>query len=1283
MSLRALIAALVLASSLALGNLGWASDEGETPQDIVYPVFPPAPERQAQAEADRKSAGCLSCHTATDSPTMHTSAGVVLGCTDCHGGDAGVMRASVLQPASDEYARLRDEAHVLPRYPETWGYPSSSKPVRSYVLLNKEAPEFIRFINPSDYRVAREACGACHLRIIVSAERSVMATASMFWAAAAYNNGIVPFKHSLLGEAYTRDGKPAKLIAPVKPTPQMTHDHGIVAELYPLPSWETTPPGDVFRVFERGGRNINTQFPEIGLPDSNGELQRIEEPGRPDIRQSNRGPATGLRVSIPVLNITKARLNDPFTWFLGTNDNPGDYRNSGCASCHVVYANNRDIQAGGPYAKYGNNGVSISADPTIPKGEPVHPLRHVMSNAIPTSQCMICHMHQPNLFINSYLGYTMWDYETAAPQMWPQKQKYPTDEEEHEMLERNPEGAVVRGLWGDPKFSAEVSTLNPKIGDTQFADYHGHGWNFRAIFKRDRKGRLLDDANNIISNDDPQKFKKAVHLDSIHVDFGMQCVDCHFSQDAHGSGHIYDEVQAAIEITCADCHGTARKLPTLLTSGPAAPPSGNDLRLLRTADGRARFEWRDQKLYQRSAVYPNLEWEVTLVKDTVDPASPKFNPKAARAKLMSKDGSMRWGPGIADANLAHPNDDMACFTCHLSWTTSCAGCHLPIEANRKTERHHYEGGETRNFATYNPEVARDDMFQLGRAGTIKGNIIAPIASRSALVLSSTNINREHIYVQQPPVSSSGFSSQAFSAHYPHTERRTETKTCTDCHISQDNDNNAIMAQLLLLGTNFVNLVGYNAWVGEENEIEAVRVTEWDEPQAVIGSYLHKYAYPDFYAKHLANDRKLTEAYGHDSNQARCIQLRGEYLYVAEGNLGMRVYDVASIANKDISERIITAPFSPLGHDTHIASRDATCVVLPTDQTINPLRNAGENATLIPDLHLAKVMREDNEEQVMHPIYSYAFITDAQEGLILTNVNTLQDGEPRNNFLTRALTWNEGGILNGARHLTIAGTHFYVSADAGVVELDMDDPLHPKVMAVIPIHGARASALQFRYLFVADAAGLDVVDVSDPLHPRIVGGATVPLRDAQHVFVARTYAYVADGADGLAIIDVERPEHPKLYQQYTADGTLNDARDVVVGATNASLFAYVADGANGLKVIQLMSPASQPNFYGFSPEPKPELVAWYKTASPALALSKGLERDRGVDETGHQIAIFGRIGSRPFTAEEMKVLYTDSKGRPFTVTDRVKMEDLVKVPPPRRRAPPPVPREPTIGNVPRR
>ena len=56
---------------------------------------------------------------------------------------------------------------------------------------------------------------------------------------------------------------------------------------------------------------------------------------------------------------------------------------------------------------------------------------------------------------------------------------------------------------------------------------------------------------------------------------------------SHGNGLIYGEVANAIEIGCKDCHGTADALPTLRTSGPAAPPQGHDLTLIRNPDGGA------------------------------------------------------------------------------------------------------------------------------------------------------------------------------------------------------------------------------------------------------------------------------------------------------------------------------------------------------------------------------------------------------------------------------------------------------------------------------------------------------------------------------------------------------------------------------------------------------------------------------------------------------------------------------------------------------------------------
>ncbi len=1233
---------VLMACFAALSALG---DESEATVRRASVMAEPAPRSQADAAVAAKSAGCMSCHTATDQKTMHESSAVQLGCTDCHGGDPGAARplsgGEAVPPGSPGYLAAMNRAHVLPLYPGAWNYPSSANPERTYALLNREDRAFIRFINPSDFRVAELACGACHQDTIEKSVRSMHATGAMFWGGAAYNNGILPYKNYFLGEAYTPNSEPAILKGPVMPDSfeSLLASNSIITQLFPLPAWETLKPGDIFRVFERGGRNFGNLFPEIGLPNALGQLQRIEEPGRPDFRQSNRGPGTGARIAVPVINITKTRLNDPLLWFMGTNDQPGDYRHSGCASCHVVYANDRDPKHSSIYAQFGHEGKTITADPTIRKDQPGHPLRHTFSNSIPTSQCMVCHMHQPNMFMNTFLGYTMWDYESDAPFMWPEKQVYPSDDELDRVLDRNPEGAAVRGKWADLEFLKKVSELNPQLKDTQFADYHGHGWNFRAVFKRDREGNLLDATGNLVSDDDPAKFKKAVHLASIHADKGMQCVDCHYSQDMHGNGYIYGEVAHAVEIDCVDCHGTATALPNLYSSGQAALGGGNDLMALRTPHGRLRFEWIGGELMQRSMVDPKLEWKVSLVQRSVTPGTADYNPKAARAKLMSANpATQAWGTATPADQLAHSNDKLECYSCHTSWTTACGGCHLPIEANRKTERHHYEGGETRNFATYNPQIARDEMFLIGKRGLSEGGKYAPIRSSSALVLSSTNSNREKIYIQQPPIAASGYSSQAFNPHYPHTERRTETKTCSDCHLSVANDNNAIMAQLLALGTNYINFVGFNAWVGGEGEVTGIQVTEWPEPQAVIGSYLQKYAYPDWYAQHHARDKVLQDGRSHTSGSVGCLQLRGEYLYAAAGREGLQVYDVASIANKGVSQGVLTAPFSPLGHDTRVATRDATCIGLPTNQPIHPARNQGE------------LMRKDNEEQPFHPIYNYALVTDAQEGLILVDVNTLADGEPRNNFLKRALTWNPDGILRGVRHITIGGHYVYLATPKGVVVANLDNPLEPRVVATVPLRDPRATALQFRYLFVTDADGLKSIDVTDPERPRIVQNNLVPLADAQRLYVARTYVYVAAAKQGLAIVNARNPESLKLDQIFDANGALRDVRDVIVASTNASAFAYLADGRNGLRVLQLTSPDSQPKFYGFSPAPQPELIASYPTRKPALSLSKGLDRDRAVDETGGQIAVFGRRGSRPLSATEMRKLYLGADGAPWFVVD---------------------------------
>ena len=445
------------------------------------------------------------------------------------------------------------------------------------------------------------------------------------------------------------------------------------------------------------------------------------------------------------------------------------------------------------------------------------------------------------------------------------------------------------------------------------------------------------------------------------------------------------------------------------------------------------------------------------------------------------------------------------------------------------------------------------------------------------------------------------------------------------------------------GTNLVNFMGRYVYVAEGSKgYDAVPVAEHDDPPAVFGSDLHKLVYSEDYAKLQKHHGELEEA-DHHAGNVLDVQLRGEYLYAALGKGGFRVFDVANIDNKDFSEKMVTAPVSPLGQRFYVKTKFATSVGSPSTLAIDPLR------THIPA----------NEEQTVPLFYGFLYVTDLEEGLVIIGdpnlksktpgVVTLLDGNPANNFLKRAGAFNPGGILNGARRITIAGHYAYILCKRGLVVVNIENPLAPKVESEIALAEPQGVAVQFRYAFVVDQEGLKVLDVTSLAHPRLVPGATVPLEDARNIYVARTYAYVAGGKQGLVIVDVERPEHPKLDQAFNAGGEIDDTRDVKLGMTSASAFAYLADGKNGLRIVQLFAPNDTPNYLGFSPRPTPKLIATYHTKGPALAVSKGIDRDRAVDEDGNQLTVFNRRGSRPFNGAEAERLYLRN-GQLYTVTN---------------------------------
>jgi len=187
------------------------------------------------------------------------------------------------------------------------------------------------------------------------------------------------------------------------------------------------------------------------------------------------------------------------------------------------------------------------------------------------------------------------------------------------------------------EFLEKAAELNPKLKHTQFADYHGHGWIFRAVFKKDRKGNLLDPDDHIIPSDDPQKFAKAVHLKDVHL--------------AKACSVWIATFLATCTATATSTANRARQQPSsalIATDNPATTDLGH-LRQRRTDQPGSelyavgpRFIREEKKLFQKSMLDPDARWEVPQTIDTIDPKSPHYNPKSAYAKTVRRDGKT-WG----------------------------------------------------------------------------------------------------------------------------------------------------------------------------------------------------------------------------------------------------------------------------------------------------------------------------------------------------------------------------------------------------------------------------------------------------------------------------------------------------------------------------------------------------------------------------------------------------------------------------------------------------------------
>ena len=177
--------------------------------------------------------------------------------------------------------------------------------------------------------------------------------------------------------------------------------------------------------------------------------------------------------------------------------------------------------------------------------------------------------------VTTYLGLTWWDNETDGDKMYPADERRLSSRRARRDREaQSRRQRAARAVVGSRRSCSGtgIAGVQRQLKQTQFADFHGHGWMFRAVFKRDRKGNCSTRTGKPVTDASatalgeavgyhrsarrrpsvrrqspsapPSARGKPVHLKDIHLERGMQCVDCHFKQDNHGNGKLYSEPRA-------------------------------------------------------------------------------------------------------------------------------------------------------------------------------------------------------------------------------------------------------------------------------------------------------------------------------------------------------------------------------------------------------------------------------------------------------------------------------------------------------------------------------------------------------------------------------------------------------------------------------------------------------------------------------------------------------------------------------------------------------------------
>jgi hypothetical protein len=238
--------------------------------------------------------------------------------------------------------------------------------------------------------------------------------------------------------------------------------------------------------------------------------------------------------------------------------------------------------------------------------------------------------------------------------------------------------------------------------------------------------------------DDP-----AICPPDVHHERGMHCIDCHGAADVMGDGNIWGEMEYAVGVSCATCHGTFTERATFETT------RGEKLPHLRRDGGRTVLTGK----------VDGRERTVKQAVDVLDPGHPDFNPRAKRAMDPVIHGRME------------------CYACHSGWSVNFFGFHFDRNESF-TQLDILSGKRTPGRVTTQEKIFA--TFRHYYLGVNSEGRIAPYMVGFSTAGTFRDATGAVALRQEFPVTAAGLSGMTLIHHQLHTVRPA-ARRCHECH----------------------------------------------------------------------------------------------------------------------------------------------------------------------------------------------------------------------------------------------------------------------------------------------------------------------------------------------------------------------------------------------------------------------------------------------------------------------------------------------------------------------